>query len=70
MIRDIQSDLDFIATVQYEIRCNNIVLNYEDCLKYISKTLKVFMYGSNKGDNVYFQTILSLTINKISDYEC
>lgn len=39
---------------------------YGDFLKYTSKSLRAFMYESNKGNNFYFQPTRSLAINKIS----
>ncbi|BAK81567.1 DUF4180 domain-containing protein [Candidatus Arthromitus sp. SFB-rat-Yit] len=102
LIRDTQSALDFITTVQYETGCNNIALNkeaisddffilssciageilqkfinyrvrfaiYGDFSKYTSNSLKAFMHESNKGNNVYFQSTVSLAINKLSMYDC
>lgn len=102
LIRDTQSALDFIATVQYETGCNNIALNkeailedffvlssciageilqkfinyrvrlaiYGDFSKYTSNSLKDFMYESNKGNSIYFQSTVSLAINKLSGYDC
>ena len=48
--------------VNYGIRFA-IYGNFE---KYESKSLKDFMYESNKGKNIYFQPSLSLAINKLT----
>lgn len=40
---------------------------YGDFSKYTSKPLKDFMYESNKGKDVYFQPIVSLAVDKLSE---
>ncbi len=86
IITDIQSALDFIATVNYETNCCHVILNKSviseaffdlktrfageilqkfinyhmkiavvgDFSIYSSKSLKDFMYESNKGKNMFF----------------
>lgn len=39
---------------------------YGDFSKYTSKPLKDFMYESNKGKDIYFQSTVSLAIAKLS----
>lgn len=39
---------------------------YGDFSKYTSKPLKDFMYESNKGKDIYFQSTVSLAIDKLS----
>lgn len=39
---------------------------YGDFSEYTSKPLKDFMYESNKGKDIYFQTTVSLAIDKLS----
>lgn len=86
LIKDVQSALDFMATVQFETGCNRIVIkksaiceeffqlktrlageilqkfiNYRvkmaivgDFSVYESKSLKDFIYESNKGKDIFF----------------
>ena len=86
IITDVQSALDFMATVQYEAGCNRITINksaiceeffhlktrlageilqkfinYQvkvaivgDFSMYESKSLKDFIYESNKGKDIFF----------------
>ena len=86
LITDVQSSLDFMATVTYETGCNRIVLNKSalcedffhletklageilqkfvnyhvkiaivgDYSVYTSKSLKDFIYESNKGNDIFF----------------
>lgn len=39
---------------------------YGDFSKYTSKPLKDFMYESNKGKDIYFQSTVSLAVDKLS----
>lgn len=63
LITDVQFALDLIMTVQYETGCTNIAINKE---KYTSKPLKDFMYESNHGKDIYFQSSVSLAVDKLS----
>jgi hypothetical protein len=86
LITDVQSALDFIATVNYETGCNRVILNKSaisedffnlktrlagdvlqkfinyhtkiaivgDFSVYSSKSLKDFIYESNKGKDIFF----------------
>jgi hypothetical protein len=90
--------LDFIATIQYETGCNNIILNKSaicedffdlstrlageilqkfinyhvkiaiigDFSIYTSKSLKDFIYESNKGKNIFFLPDEKQAIEKLS----
>lgn len=100
LIIDVQSALDFIATVRYEVDCDRIIINklnlvedffhlktrlagdvlqkfinynvkiaiVGDFSMYDSKSLKDFIYESNKGKDIFFvlneiQAIEKLSIN-------
>jgi hypothetical protein len=100
LIIDVQSALDFMATVRYEVGCDRIILNksaivedffhlktrlageilqkfinYQvklaivgDFSMYESKSMKDFIYESNKGKDIFFlsdeiQAIKKLSIN-------
>lgn len=39
---------------------------YGDFTKYTSKPLRDFMYESNKGKDIYFQSTVSLAVDKLS----
>lgn len=86
LITDVQSALDFMATIKYETGCNRIILNKAaiceeffnlktkvageilqkfinyhvkiaiigDFSIYTSKSLKDFIYESNKGNDIFF----------------
>ena len=98
LIDDVQSALDFIATVNYETGCNHIVLNKsaicndffnlstrlagEILQKYInyhiklaiigdysshtSKSLKDFIYESNRGKDFLFVSTVDEAIERLS----
>lgn len=98
LIKDVQSSLDFIATVAYETGCNRIVLNKSaicedffhlstklageilqkfinyhvkiavvgDFSVYSSKSLKDFIYESNKGKDIFFFPDEERAIEKLS----
>ena len=98
LIKDVQSALDFIATIDYETGCNRIVMNksaisedffdlktrlageilqkfinYQikiaivgDFAVYSSKSLKDFIYESNKGRNIFFLSDEEQAIEKLS----
>lgn len=59
---DIQSASNFIATVQYETDCNYIILNKN----YTSKSLKDFIYESNKGNDIIFWPDENQALKKLS----
>jgi len=99
LVRDIQSALDLMATIQYETGCNHIILdkkaicedffdlktrlageilqkfvNYHvkvaivgDFSTYTSKSLKDFIYESNKGKDVFFLPSESQAAEKLAD---
>ena len=98
LITDVQSALDFMATVNYEVGCGRIILNksaicedffnlktqlagdilqkftnYQvkfaivgDFSVYTSKSLKDFIYESNKGNAIFFLSNEKEAINKLS----
>lgn len=98
LIKDVQSALDFIATVKYETGCDHIILNKSAiieeffnlktklageilqkfinyCVKiaivgdfsvYTSRSLKAFIYESNKGNDIFFVTDEKQAIEKLS----
>lgn len=96
LIKDVQSTLDFMATVAYETGCNRIILNKSainffhlrtrlaggilqkyinyhvkiafigDFSVYSSKSLKDFIYESNKGKDIFFLPDESQAIEKLS----
>ncbi|MEK3890380.1 DUF4180 domain-containing protein [Bacillus sp. FSL K6-3431] len=98
LIKDVQSALDFMATVQYETGCNRIILNKSaicedffhlstklageilqkfinyhvkiavvgDFSVYSSKSLKDFIYESNKGKDIFFFPDEKQAIEKLS----
>lgn len=98
IIDDVQSALDFIATINYETGCNRIILNKSaicddffdlstriageilqkfinyhikiaivgDFSAYTSKSLKAFIYESNKGKDIFFLSDEKQAIEKLS----
>lgn len=98
LIKDVQSALDFMATINYETGCNRIILNKSaicedffdlktriageilqkfinyhvkiaivgDFSGYSSKSLKDFIYESNKGRDIFFLSNEDQTIEKLS----
>lgn len=98
LITDVQSALDFIATVSYETGCYRIILNKSaiceeffdlktrlagevlqkfinyhikiaivgDFSVYSSKSLKDFIYESNKGKDIFFLPSEKHAIEKLS----
>lgn len=98
LITDVQSALDFIATVRYETGCDRIILNKSaicedffhlstrlageilqkfisyylkiaiigDFSVYTSKSLKDFIYESNKGKDIFFLPDEKQAIEKLS----
>jgi len=98
LITDVQSALDFMATVSYETGCDRIVLNKSalcddffnlktklagdilqkyvnyhvkiaiigDYSVYTSKSLKDFIYESNKGNSIFFLANEKDGIEKLS----
>ena len=98
VITDVQSALDFMATVNYEVGCHRIILNksaicedffnlktrlageilqkfinYQikiaivgDFSVYTSKSLKDFIYESNKGKNIFFLSNEKQAVEKFS----
>ena len=98
LITDVQSALDFIATIRYETGCARIILNKSalcedffhlstrfageilqkfinnyvkvaiigDFSKYTSKSLKDFMYESNKGKDIFFLPDEKQAVEKLS----
>ena len=98
LITDVQSALDFIATVNYEVGCDRIILNKSaicedffdlrtrlageilqklinyhmkiaiigDFSVYSSKSLKDFIYESNKGKDIFFLSNEKQAIEKLS----
>lgn len=98
LIKDVQSALDFMATVQYETGCDRIILNKSaicedffhlstklageilqkfinyhvkiavvgDFSVYSSKSLKAFIYESNKGKDIFFLPDEKQAIEKLS----
>lgn len=98
LISDVQSALDFIATVNFETGCNRIILNKSaicedffhlstklageivqkfinyhvniaiigDFSVYASKSLKDFIYESNKGKDIFFLSDEKEAMNKLS----
>ena len=97
-IKDVQSALDFLATIQYETGCNRIIVNKSaisedffqlstklageilqkyinynvkiaivgDFSEYLSKSLKAFIYESNKGKDIFFLPDEKQAIDKLS----
>jgi len=98
LIKDVQSALDFIATVDYETGCNRIII-YKSAIRedffdlktrlagevlqkfvnynikiaivgnfsvYSSKSLKDFIYESNKGRDIFFLSDEKQAIEKLS----
>lgn len=97
VITDVDSALDFMATIRYETGCESIALNksaiaedffnlstrlagevlqkfvnYQvkfaiigDFSHYTSKSLKDFIYESNRGKNVFFVSDEDQAINKL-----
>jgi hypothetical protein len=98
IITDVQSALDFMATVNYEVGCYRIILNksaicedffnvrtrlagdilqkfinYQikiaivgDFSVYTSKSLKDFIYESNKGKNIFFLSNEKQAVDRLS----
>jgi len=98
LIIDVQSALDFMATVRYEVGCDRIILNKSalvedffhlktrlageilqkfinyhvkiaivgDFSMYESKSLKDFIYESNKGKDIFFLSNELQAIEKLS----
>lgn len=98
LITDVQSALDFMATIKYEAGCNRIILNKSaicedffhlrtrlageilqkfinyhvkiaivgDFSVYTSKSLKDFIYESNKGNDIFFLSNEKQAIEKLS----
>lgn len=98
LIKDVQSALDFIATVKYETGCDHIILNKSAIIEeffnlktklageilqkfinyrvkiaivgdfsvYTSRSLKAFIYESNKGNDIFFVTDEKQAIEKLS----
>jgi len=98
IISDVQSSLDFMATVNYEVGCHRIILNksaicedffnlrtrlageilqkftnYQikiaivgDFSVYTSKSLKDFIYESNKGNHIFFLSNEKQAVDKLS----
>lgn len=98
LITDVQSALDFMATVWYEAGCHRIILNKSaicedffhlstklageilqkfvnynvklaivgDFSVYTSKSLKDFIYESNKGKDIFFLSDENQAIEKLS----
>ncbi|MGI6585821.1 MAG: DUF4180 domain-containing protein [Lutisporaceae bacterium] len=98
LIKDVQSALDFMATINYETGCNRIILNKSaicedffdlktrlageilqkfinyhvkiaivgDFSVYSNKSLKDFIYESNKGRDIFFLSNEDQTIEKLS----
>lgn len=98
MITDVQSALDFMATVSYETGSNHIILNKSAIIEgffdlktklageilqkfvnyhmklaivgdfsvYTSKSLKDFIYESNKGKHIFFLPDEKQAIEKLS----
>lgn len=98
LITDVQSALDFMATVRYEVGCDRIILNKSvivedffhlktrlageilqkfinyhvkiailgDFSMYESKSMKDFIYESNKGKDIFFLSNEIEAINKLS----
>lgn len=102
IITDVQSALDFIATIGFEAGCNCIILNKTaicedffqlktrlageilqkfinyhmkiaiigDFSMYSSKSLKDFIYESNKGKDMFFLSNEKEAIEKLADTNC
>ena len=100
LIKDVQSALDFIATVSYEAGCDRIILNKSAIVEeffnlktrlageilqkfinyhvkiaivgdfsiYESKSMKDFIYESNKGKDIFFLAEEIQAIEKLSSY--
>ncbi len=98
LITDVQSALDFMATVNYEVGCGRIILNKSaicedffnlrtrlagevlqkfinyhvkiaivgDFSVYTSKSLKEFIYESNKGRDIFFLVNEKQAVDKLS----
>lgn len=98
LISDVQSALDFMATIKYDTGFNRIILNNEaicedffnlstrlageilqkfvnydvkiaivgDFSVYTSKSLKAFIYESNRGRNIFFLPDEKQAIEKLS----
>lgn len=98
LIKDVQSALDFMATINYETGCNRIIINKSaicedffdlktriageilqkfinyhvkiaivgDFSGYSSKSLKDFIYESNKGRDIFFLSNEGQAIEKLS----
>jgi len=98
LISDVQSALDFMATIKYETGCHRIILyksaicedffdlstklageilqkftNYQvkiaiigDFSVYTSKSLKDFLYESNKGNAIFFLPNEKQAVEKLS----
>jgi hypothetical protein len=98
LITDVQSALDIVATVSFEVGCNRIILNKSvigedffdlrtrlageilqkfinykvkiaivgDFSVYSSKSLKDFIYESNKGKDIFFLSSEKQAIEKLS----
>jgi len=98
LITDVQSSLDFMATVRYDTGCDRIILNKSvicedffnlstklageilqkfinyhvkiaivgDFSAYKSKSLKAFIYESNKGKDIFFLPDEKQAIEKLS----
>lgn len=98
LITDVQSALDFMATVKFEVGCNRIILNksaicedffhlstrlageilqkfinYQlkiaiigDYSVYSSKSLKDFIYETNKGKDIFFLPNEMQAVEKLS----
>jgi hypothetical protein len=98
LITDVQSALDIIATVNYEVGCDHIILNksaisedffnlstrlageilqkfinyrvkiaiFGDFSVYTSRSLRDFIYESNKGKDIFFLSDEKHAIEKLS----
>ena len=98
LITDVQSALDFMATVRYDTGCDHVILNKsaicEDFFElstrlageilqkfinyhmkiaiigdfsiYTSKSLKDFIYESNKGKDIFFMPNENQAVEKLS----
>lgn len=98
LIKDVQSALDFILSINYETGCNRIIINKSaicedffdlktrlagevlqkfinyhiktaivgDFSVYSSKSLKDFIYESNKGRDIFFLSNEEQAIEKLS----
>ncbi|ANC19725.1 cytoplasmic protein [Bacillus cereus] len=70
LISDVQSALDTMATVQYEVDAKHIIIHKSlisgDFSMYTSKSLKDFIYECNKGNDIFYLATEQQAIEKLS----